>query len=148
MPTQIILSVIDPYILLAIGVALIAFEAVIASFVLIWFGFGFILTALISYIYIFSDGLWQIAIASIFSLILLLLFRKKALESFLKSKKDISDNFFDEKGMGEIKNSKVLYKATYWDIDSSIDEKEFVEGEKVVVLKTFKNKATIEKRVE
>ena len=146
MPTQIILDVLDPYILLAIGVALIAFEAVIASFVLIWFGLGFILTALISYVYIFSDGLWQIAIASIFSLILLLLFRKKALESFLKSKKDISDNFFDEKGMGEIKNSKVLYKATYWDIDSSIDEKEFVEGEKVVVLKTFKNKATIEKR--
>lgn len=146
MPTQIILSVIDPYILLAIGVALIAFEAVIASFVLIWFGFGFILTALISYVYIFSDGLWQIAIASIFSLILLLLFRKKALESFLKSKKDISDNFLDEKGIGEIKNSKVFYKATYWDIDSTIDEKEFVEGEKVVVLKTFKNKATIEKR--
>lgn len=146
MPTQIILSVIDPYILLAIGVALIAFEALIASFVLIWFGFGFILTALISYIYIFSDGLWQIAIASIFSLILLLLFRKKALESFLKSRKDISDNFLDEKGIGEIKNSKVFYKATYWDIDSSIDEKEFVEGEKVVVLKTFKNQATIEKR--
>ena len=146
MPTQIILSVIDPYILLAIGVALIAFEAVIASFVLIWFGLGFILTALISYVYIFSDGLWQIAIASIFSLILLLLFRKKALESFLKSKKDISDNFLDEKGIGEIKNSKVLYKATYWDIDSELDEKEFVEGEKVVVLKTFKNQATIEKR--
>ncbi len=146
MLTQIILDVLDPYILLAIGVALIAFEAVIASFVLIWFGLGFILTALISYIYIFSDGLWQIAIASIFSLILLLLFRKKALESFLKSKKDISDNFLDEKGIGEIKNSKVLYKATYWDIDSELDEKEFVEGEKVVVLKTFKNQATIEKR--
>ncbi|MDD2896544.1 MAG: nodulation efficiency protein D [Aliarcobacter sp.] len=146
MPTQIILSVIDPYILLAIGVALIAFEAVIASFVLIWFGLGFILTALISYVYIYSDGLWQIATASILSLILLLLFRKKALESFLKSKRDISDNFLDEKGIGEIKNSKVLYKATYWDIDSAIDEKEFVEGEKVVVLKTFKNKATIEKR--
>ena len=146
MPTQIILDVLDPYILLAIGVALIAFEAVIASFVLIWFGLGFILTALISYVYIFSDGLWQIAIASIFSLILLLLFRKKALESFLKSKKDISDNFLDEKGIGEIKNSKVLYKATYWDIDSELDEKEFVEGEKVVVLKTFKNSATIQKR--
>ena len=146
MPTQIILSVIDPYILLAIGVALIAFEALIASFVLIWFGFGFILTALISYVYIFSDGLWQIAIASIFSLILLLLFRKKALESFLKSKKDISDNFLDEKGIGEIKNSKVFYKATYWDIDSTIDEKEFVEGEKVIVLKTHKNHATIEKK--
>jgi membrane protein implicated in regulation of membrane protease activity len=146
MPTQIILSVIDPYILLAIGVALIAFEAVIASFVLIWFGFGFVLTALISYIYVFSDGLWQIAIASILSLILLILFRKKVLESFLKSRKNISDNFLDEKGIGEIKNSKVFYKATYWDIDSEIDEKEFVEGEKVIVLKTHKNHATIEKK--
>ena len=146
MPTQIILSVIDPYILLAIGVALIAFEAVIVSFVLVWFGVGFVLTAFISYVYVFDDGIWQIATASIISLILLLLLRKKVLESFLKSKKDISDDFLNEKGIGEIKNSKVLYKATYWDIDSKIDEKEFVEGEKVVVLKTHKNQATIEKR--
>lgn len=146
MPTQIILSVIDPYILLAIGVALIALEAVIASFVLIWFGIGFVLTALLSYFLAFHDGIWQIATASIISLILLLMLRKKALESFLKSKKDISDNFFDEKGIGEIRNSKVFYKATYWDIDSKLDEKEFVDGEKVVVLKTHKNKATIEKK--
>jgi membrane protein implicated in regulation of membrane protease activity len=146
MPTQIILSVIDPYILLAIGVALIAFEAVIVSFVLVWFGVGFVLTAFISYVYVFDDGIWQIATASIISLILLLLLRKKVLESFLKSKKDISDDFLNEKGIGKIKNSKVLYKATYWDIDSKIDEKEFVEGEKVVVLKTHKNQATIEKR--
>lgn len=146
MPTQIIFSVIDPYILLAIGVALIALEAVIASFVLIWFGIGFVLTALLSYFLAFNDGIWQIATASIISLILLLMLRKKALESFLKSKKDISDNFFDEKGIGEIRNSKVFYKATYWDIDSKLDEKEFVDGEKVVVLKTHKNKATIEKK--
>ena len=37
-------------------------------------------------------------------------------------------------------------RNTYWDIDSNIDEKEFVEGEKVVVLKTHKNTATIEKK--
>ena len=146
MQTQIILSVIDPYILLAIGVALIAFEAVIVSFVLVWFGVGFVLTALISYIYIFGDGIWQIATASLISLILLLLLRKKVLESFLKSKKDISDNFLDEKGIGEIKNSKVFYKGTYWEIDSSLDAKEFVEGEKVEVLKTSNNMATIQKR--
>lgn len=146
MPTQIILSVIDPYILLAIGVALIALEAVIASFVLIWFGIGFVLTALLSYFLAFNDGIWQIATASIISLILLLMLRKKALESFLKSKKDISDNFLNEKGIGEIRDSKVFYKATYWDIDSKLDEKEFVDGEKVVVLKTHKNKASIEKK--
>lgn len=146
MPIQIIISVIDPYILLAIGVALIAFEAVIASFILIWFGIGFIVTAGISYIYPFSDGIWQIATASIISLFLIFLLRKKVLEAFLESRRDISDNFFDEKGIGEIKNSKVLYKATYWDIDSKLDEKEFVEGEKVIVLKTHKNQATIEKK--
>uniref|UniRef100_UPI0040473264 NfeD family protein n=1 Tax=Aliarcobacter sp. TaxID=2321116 RepID=UPI0040473264 len=146
MPTQIILSVIDPYILLAIGVALVAFEAVIASFILIWFGIGFIITAGISLFYGFSDGIWQIAVASLISLFFIFILRKKALESFLKSKRDISDDFLNEKGIGEIKNSKVFYKATYWDIDSKIDEKEFVEGEKVVVLKTHKNQATIEKR--
>ena len=146
MQTQIILSMIDPYILLAIGIALIAFEAIITSFILIWFGTGFIITALISYVYIFPNGVWQIAIASIISLVLLIFLRKKVLESFLKSRKDISDNFFDKKGIGEIRNSKVLYKATYWDIDSTLDEKEFVEGEKVVVLKTHKNTATIEKK--
>ena len=40
----------------------------------------------------------------------------------------------------------LVNQKTYWDIDSQLDEKEFIEGEKVEVLKTFKNKATIEKR--
>ena len=143
---QTILDVIDPFILLAIGIALIAFEAVIASFILIWFGVGFVLTAIISSMYMFSDGIWQIAAASIISLFLLFLLRIKVLEKFLNSRKDISDDFLNEKGIGEIRNSKVFYKATYWDIDSNIDEKEFVEGEKVVVLKTHKNTAIIEKK--
>lgn len=146
MQTPIILSMIDPYILLAIGIALIAFEAIITSFILIWFGVGFVITAAISYVYPFTDGIWQIAIASIISLVFLFLLRKKTLEKFLNSKRNISDDFFNEKGIGEIRNSKVLYKATYWDIDSSLDEKEFVEGEKVVVLKTHKNSATIERK--
>ena len=143
---QTILDVIDPFILLAIGIALIAFEAVIASFILIWFGVGFVVIAIVSSMYMFSDGIWQIAAASIISLLLLFLLRKKVLEKFLNSRKDISDDFLNEKGIGEIRNSKVFYKATYWDIDSNIDEKEFIEGEKVVVLKTHKNTATIEKK--
>ena len=143
---QTILDVIDPFILLAIGIALIAFEALIASFILIWFGVGFVVIAIVSSVYMFSDGIWQIAAASIISLLLLFLLRKKVLEKFLNSRKNISDDFLNEKGIGEIRNSKVFYKATYWDIDSNIDEKEFVEGEKVVVLKTHKNTAIIEKK--
>ena len=143
---QTILDVIDPFILLAIGIALIAFEALIASFILIWFGVGFVVIAIVSSVYMFSDGIWQIAAASIISLLLLFLLRKKVLEKFLNSRKNISDDFLNEKGIGEIRNSKVFYKATYWDIDSNIDEKEFIEGEKVVVLKTHKNTAIIEKK--
>lgn len=140
------LNVMDPYILLGIGVVLVALEAVIASFILIWFGIGFILTALISIFYNYSDGVWQLATASIISLLLILILRKKALEKFLASKEEITDNFLDEKGIGEIKNSKVFYKGTYWEINSELSDDEFSEGEKVLVTKTSKNFATIQKK--
>ena len=140
------LSAVDPYILLAIGVALVALEALIASFILIWFGISFIIVAVISYFVVFSGAVWQLATVSLISIILILVWRKKVVEIFLKSKVEVSDDYLNEKGIGEIKNSKVFYKGTYWDIDSQLDEKEFIEGEKVEVLKTFKNKATIEKR--
>ncbi|WP_323595040.1 hypothetical protein [Aliarcobacter butzleri] len=68
------------------------------------------------------------------------------MDKFFKSQTEVSDNFFDEKGIGEIKNSKVFYKGTYWEIDSNLNAKEFVEGEKVEVLKTSNNMATIQKR--
>ena len=140
------LSAVDPYILLAIGVALVALEALIASFILIWFGISFIIVAVISYFVVFSGAVWQLATVSLISIILILVLRKKVVEIFLKSKVEVSDDYLNEKGTGEIKNSKIFYKGTYWDIDSQLDEKEFIEGEKVEVLKTFKNKATIEKR--
>ncbi len=140
------LSAVDPYILLAIGVALIALEALIASFILIWFGISFIIVAVISYFVLFSGAVWQLATVSLLSIFLILFLRKKVVEIVSTPKIDVSDDFLNEKGIGEIKNSKVFYKGTYWDIDSEIDEKEFLEGEKVEVLKTFKNKATIEKR--
>jgi membrane protein implicated in regulation of membrane protease activity len=143
---KIMLSVIDPYILLGIGVVLIAFEAVVTSFILIWFGIGFILTAFISYLYPFNDGMWQLAIASFISILLLLLLRKRTFKKFLSSDEKITDNFLNEKGIGEIKNKKVFYKGTYWEIDGNIDESLFIEGEKVVVTKTFKNFASIEKK--
>lgn len=140
------LSVIDPYILLGIGIVLIALEAVITSFILIWFGIGFMLTALISYFYGFDDGIWQLAIASFISLLLLAILRKKIFKNFLNPEKEINDNFLNEKGFGVIKNKKVFFKGTYWEIDGSIDESLFIEGEKVVVSKTYKNFAIISKK--
>ena len=90
---RIMLSVIDPYILLGIGIVLIGFEAVITSFILIWFGIGFVLTALISYFYGFDDGMWQLAIASLISILLLVILRKRTFKKFLNSDEKITDNF-------------------------------------------------------
>lgn len=140
------LNVIDPYILLAIGVALVALEALIASFIVIWFGIGFLIVAIISFFFIFSAGVWQLATISLISIFLILFLRKKVVDTFSKSKIEVNDDFLNEKGIGEIKNSKVFYKGTYWEIDSNLDEKEFFEGEKVLVLKTSKNMASIEKK--
>lgn len=145
-PQTMFLEIINPYILLGIGVVLIGLEAIVTSFILIWFGLGFILTAFISMFYDFSDGLWQLGIVAIISLLFILLLRKKVLEKFLSSKEDITDNFLEEGGYGEIKNEKVFFKGTYWEIDASQDESSFEEGEKVIVKKTFKNSATIEKK--
>lgn len=145
METQIILDISQPYILLAIGITLIALETFIGSFIIIWFGLGFIITAGISYFYEFSDGIWEITTVSIISLLLILFLRKKFIKIFIKSDINVSDDFFNEKGIGEIKNSKVFYKGTYWEIDSLVEEKQFFEGEKVIVLKILKNNATIKK---
>lgn len=138
MQTQIMLSLIDPYILLAIGILFISFEAILGSFIIIWFGIGFGITAFISKFYAFSDGIWQLATVSFISIILLLVFRKKVLETILKSKIEISDDFLNERGIGEIKNSKVFYKGTYWEVDSETKLEEFKRGRKSCRFKNFK----------
>ena len=141
-----LLDVINPYILLGIGIVLIALEAIIVSFVLIWFGLGFLITALISFIFDYSDGMWQLGTVAIISLFFIVLLRKKVLEKFLKSEEDINDNFLDEKGIGQIKDSKVFYKGTYWEVEFAKDEFKLEENQKVDVLKTYKNLAVIKKR--
>jgi len=144
--TTMLLDLINPYILLGIGVVLIGLEALIASFILIWFGLGFIITALISMGYEFSDGIWQLACVAIISIILIFALRKKALERFMKPEEEITDNFLREGGIGKIKNNKVFFKGTYWEIDSDIDEKQFEEGEKIEVIETYRNSAKIRKK--
>lgn len=141
-----VLDLINPYILIGIAVVLIGLEAVITSFILIWFGLGFLIVGLISFGYEFSDGLWQLGAVALISLAFLVLLRKKALEKFLKSDKDISDNFLNEKGIGEVKNSKIFYKATYWEVEFASQEFDLEEGQKVEVLKTYRNFAVIEEK--
>lgn len=139
-----VISIISPTILIAIGLFLIAIEAMSFSFISFWFGLASILIGIATNFIDFNDGLWQIASICILALVLLFSLRTKLMEKFLKSKdQEINDTFLNEKGEGVIKNGKVEYKATYWDIDSK--DTDFKEGEKVVVLSALRNKAKIEK---
>ncbi|RXJ70114.1 nodulation efficiency protein D [Halarcobacter ebronensis] len=147
METQImLLDVINPYVLFGMGIVLIALEAFIVSFILIWFGIGFLIAAIISYFYDYGDGIWQLGTVAIISLLLITILRKRAIEKFLKSEDEINDNYLDEKGVGEIKNSKVFYKGTYWEVEFADEEFELEDNQKVEVLKTYKNSALIQKR--
>lgn len=139
------LSLISPAILIAIGLGLIALEALSFSFILFWFGLSFMIVGILSYFSLFPDGLWQLSSIAIVAIALLFALRTKAIKIFMKSKeKENNDNFLNEKGIGIIKNAKVYYKATYWDIDLA-HEDTFEEDEKVVVTGTKHGIADISK---
>jgi len=138
-------SGLSPLVLLAIGVILIALESLLFSFVLFWFGLAFLIVGGISFFDVTLDLKWQLSLVSIISLALLVLLRAKALNMFLKSKEgENNDNFLNETGYGVIKNGKVFYKATYWEVDPAC-KITFDDGEKVFVEKAENNIAIIKK---
>lgn len=135
----------DFYTLFALGVVLIALEVFVASFVVIWFGLGFLLVSFVELVFPINDIVWQICFVAILSLIFLFLFRKKVLKRFSKAQKEIKDDFLNESGYGEVKNGKIFYKGTFWEFEGDLDEKEFQNGEKIFVEKTKNNIAYIKK---
>ncbi len=141
-----LLKVFSPTTLIAIGVLLIAIEVFVFSFTIFWFGIAAIIVGLLSTIIVYDDGVWQIASISILALVLLVFLRTKAMKVFMKSKdKEINDNFLNTSGEGIIKDSKVYFKATYWNIESDLDTTSFSENDKVTVISTSKGKAKIKK---
>ncbi|MBT5934655.1 nodulation efficiency protein D [Sulfurimonas sp.] len=139
------LSLISPTILIAIGIGLIAMEALVFTFVFFWFGLAFLTVGVLSYFPLFTDGLWQLSTIAILAILSLILLRAKATDLFLNSQAEKNnDNFLNEKGIGVIKNGKVYYKATYWNIDPT-NKESFNEGESVNVLSALKGVVAIEK---
>ena len=139
------LNILSPTLLIAIGIFLIATEAITFSFILFWFGLASIIVGLLSFIIDFPTLAWQLTAISIIALLSLFSLRTKALELFLKTKEndEVKDNFLNTGGDGVVKNSKVYYKATFWDCDTL---EEFEEGEKVRVLEAKRGKVIIEKK--
>jgi membrane protein implicated in regulation of membrane protease activity len=134
-----------PIVLLSIGILLIAIEAIITSFVVIWIGLALIIVSGITLIYSFNDGYYQIASVAIMSIILLLLLRTKLKDKFMNSKEgEIEDNFLKTGGKGRIKNNQVYFKGTYWKYDSKSRDT-YNEDEEVKVIQTKNSTAFIKK---
>ncbi|MBN2815051.1 MAG: nodulation efficiency protein D [Campylobacterales bacterium] len=138
-----ILETFSAMLLIAMGIGLIALEALLFSFVVFWFGVATILVGFSSYFIEYNDGLWQLATIALIALLLLFTLRSKALERFMKSQDhEHNDNFFNTSGEGEVRNGKVYFKGTYWKIES---QQLFSEGERVRVTSTEGSTAQVEK---
>jgi membrane protein implicated in regulation of membrane protease activity len=138
---EIKMPTINPEILLGIGIALIALEIFMFSFYLMWLGFGFLLIGIISYFYHFDSGLIQVALSSILGVALLMLFKDKFKKYIFKNTPKSKDEFLDEAGQGVVKEGKVFYKGTFWEVegDSPLPK----EGEKINIKKVVANKVII-----
>ena len=138
-----ILSVFSPMVLIGVGIILIALEAFIYSFFIVWFGIGLIIVGVLSNFYNFSDGMWQLAFTAVIALLLLFTLRAKISSKFLKEQDQApKEDFLNQTGRGVIKNNKVYFKATYWDIKS---DDNFKDGEEVEVVEASKGVARIKK---
>ncbi len=135
-----LLPPIEPVYLLSAGVALTAIEIVTASFVLFWFGIGFVLIAGISLLYDFEDGMVQLAWAFSIGVVLMYLLRAKFVQYVMASKERHHDSF-EGGGEGVVQNGRVFFRGTYWDADVEGYE----EGAKVTVLRLEHGRAVIEK---
>lgn len=137
------LDPIAPILLIAMGIGLIALEALLLYFVILWFGLALLIVGLASYLIPFGDGLWQLGAAAVLALVLLFSLRSRVFKRFMHAKgKEPHDDFLNESGEGIIKEGKVYYKATYWKIKSDAT---FEENERVKVLSTDGASATVEK---
>ena len=137
------LDPISPSLLIAMGIILIAVEALLYSFTIFWFGVSAIIIGSLSFIINFNNALWQIGSVGVLALMLLFILRNKLIKKFMSAKgKDYEDDYFTESGEGIIKNGKVYYKATYWNIKS---DHNFDENESVKIIEIKENIAYIEK---
>lgn len=140
------LGAFSGYILASIALAFFIFELFfgVGTFVLIWFGFGFLAVLICSIFYTFDLALVQVSLAFVFSVILLLIFRKKLLNYIRKSAdKKIKDDFLNESGIGTFKEGKIYFKGTFWDYEPS--NLKLNSKEKVKVISAKNNIVKIEK---
>lgn len=140
---NILMASISPEILYAMGVTLIVLEVFVFSFYLFFFGASLILTGALTAFGLTENTVQQLCAISVLIVLFLLLIRTRLVAYLTKGEEDINGDFLNEEGIGQVKNGKILYKATYWNFEPG--KEVFKEGEKVLVTSAKNNTASIKK---
>ena len=136
------MEVISTSYLIAIGILLIGLEALIFSFVLFFLGLGFILVGLISEVYVFDNGIVQIAIAFVIALVSAYLFRQKLLDKISKTSEE-KEQRTHVSGIGVVEDGMVKFDGTYWKTLDDISS--FKDGEQIDIIDVVDNMVVIKK---
>jgi len=128
------------WIFLGIGVLLIAIEAMVLSYFLMFFGAGFLLVGILIF-FVEISLLWQLLLAFVISILLLLILRRPIKNYFNKSDNSLNPEFLNETGIGEVKEGMIYFKGTFWKADIS----DLNAGDKVKVLGVKNGQIIIEK---
>ena len=134
------IEVISISYLIAIGILLIGLEALIFSFVLFFLGIGFIITATISELYLFDNGIEQIATAFVIALVFAYFFRKVLLEKITKTSQE-KEQRTHISGVGIVDNGMIKFDGTYWKTLDDISS--FKNGQQIEIVDVIDNMVVI-----
>lgn len=126
--------------LIALGILLIGLEAITFSFILFFFGVGFVVVGGVSYLYTFENGLVQVAVAFVIALILAFLFRSQLLQKLSKPSEDVESRTHIS-GVGYVEGGAIKFDGTYWKTLSDLST--YNDGEKVDVIDVVDNMVVI-----
>jgi len=129
--------------LLAAGIIMIALEALIFSFFLVWLGIGFIIVAGLSYFSLFDNGVAQIAASVSIGLVLVFALRKWSMRMINRSEDD-SEEKIHKGGIGVIDKGMIKLDGTFWQSDDDLSA--YKDGDRVEVVDIIKNKAKLAQR--
>ena len=126
--------------LIALGILLIGLEAITFSFILFFFGVGFVIVGGVSYLYTFENALVQVAVAFVIALILAFLFRSQLLKKLSKPSEDVESRTHIS-GIGYIEDGAIKFDGTYWKTLSDLSS--YNEGDRVQVIDVVDNMVVI-----
>lgn len=116
-------SPIEPFILMAFGIGIIAIDIMITTFVIIWFGLSLCIIGAISIYVEFDSGYTQLIFSSLLTLMLAYSLKNRFSKEFLNPKdEEIEENFFNVPGKAiMVEKYMIKYKDQFFYINPDID---------------------------